>query len=621
MLEPTIGFANDYTFVDYFKQHTDVADCCISVVIPYYKRPRELIYCIQRLLDQTHPPKQMQLVVVDDGSDKDTQALDIVNSYADVFYEAVYIYQKDEGYRLSRARNLGVAAARFDYVLILDCDILCCVDLVRQHLRAVSVSPLVVSLGFRVATHLDGSEVLQTNFVETPPMETLDWRIKHLSSSKFSNDVWRLVSGGNVCAHRSLFEQHKFDERFNAWGGEDNEWGYRLWKAGCYFYPNLQACSYHVIAGGFQTDRDAGRSITRPLLKQLCPRFDEDSLKTDGEVPLVSIFITNYNKGVHLEQAVASALAIPYRKEIVVVDNGSTDGSYELAQGLAKQHNCIVLLQEIKRGAYFAFETALAACRGEILIQLDADDVLVKDTTVSLIHIAINTPLGIVFANTQPMSADLLSPLGNAWRWPRCAREDNIVNGMYIRNPRVFKKRDLMRTQKRPFVQAATDFNIYAPLFLVSYGALVDRIGLLYRKLDDSITAQLLPVQKATTLFLLDRNRGLLENGDALQVKDTLNERAYLCEKVKDLPIYYNAHLQVADMLWGSCTDLSNLIDRFVYEIDKAQYKCYMAGTEIDLSDRSLCATISSQLQRDNTLVAQSAMWRLFGLVLLPSEV
>lgn len=621
MIEPVIGFANDYTFVEYFKQHTTPNELSVSVVIPYYKRLNELEFCLKQLSKQTHPTKQIQIIIVDDGSCADTQALQLANQFKDTFYEVIYIHQKDEGFRAARARNLGVKAALFDYIALVDCDILLCDDSITQHLRATSVSPLVVSLGFRANNNLDEVSATSIDFSQIPPKEALDWRLKHLDSAKFSNEVWRIVSSGNVCVHKSLFDTHLFDERFNAWGGEDNEWGYRLWKDGFYFYPNLQAASYHMVAGGFQTDRNQGRLTTIPLLKQLCPRFDEQTMHSEGLVPLVSVFITNYNKGVYVREAICSALKLPFRKEIIVVDNGSSDGSYEIAQELAKQNSCIVLTQELSLGAFFAFEKALSLCQGEVLVQLDADDVFIDDTVCELINYVLQSPLGIAFANTQPMNADLSQQISIPWRWPRCSREDNVLCGMFVRNPRVFKKRDLMRSRKRHFVQAAIDYNIYAPIHLVSYGTLIDRIGLLYRKLENSLTSLSLQVQKDTTLQLLKYNLNDLENANAIDIVEVINGRSHICEKKTNISVYYRKHLQIPPNLWATCSDVKLLIDPFVFEIDQAQNQAYLNENLADLSNRLVCTQLTSRLQSGEDLNLTPKMSVLLGLVSLPKIV
>lgn len=90
--------------------------------------------------------------------------------------------------------------------------------------------------------------------------------------------------------------------------------------------------------------------------------------------PLVSIVINNYNYARYLAQAVDSALAQTYRPlEVVVVDDGSTDGSREI---LARYGDRIRLIAKANGGQASAFNVGIEAARGEYIALLDSDDYL-----------------------------------------------------------------------------------------------------------------------------------------------------------------------------------------------------------------------------------------------------
>jgi len=97
-----------------------------------------------------------------------------------------------------------------------------------------------------------------------------------------------------------------------------------------------------------------------------------------SESPLVSVLISNYNYEHFLEEAVDSALKQTYSKlEVVVVDDGSTDGSRELIESYGDR--VIPVLKE-NGGQASACNAGFRASKGEIVIFLDADDVLLPDT-------------------------------------------------------------------------------------------------------------------------------------------------------------------------------------------------------------------------------------------------
>lgn len=92
--------------------------------------------------------------------------------------------------------------------------------------------------------------------------------------------------------------------------------------------------------------------------------------------PLVTIGITSYNARPTVGRAVASALAQEYpNKEILVVDDGSTDGSQEYLQALAAQHPLIrVVLRGRNGGCAAARNTLIEEARGEYICFFDDDD-------------------------------------------------------------------------------------------------------------------------------------------------------------------------------------------------------------------------------------------------------
>lgn len=100
--------------------------------------------------------------------------------------------------------------------------------------------------------------------------------------------------------------------------------------------------------------------------------------------PLVSIAVNNYNYERYLREAIDSALAQTYpHTEIIVVDDGSTDGSKELIAGYGDR--VIPVLKE-NGGQATAINEGFAASTGEIMIFLDADDVLLPDTVERVVE-------------------------------------------------------------------------------------------------------------------------------------------------------------------------------------------------------------------------------------------
>lgn len=90
--------------------------------------------------------------------------------------------------------------------------------------------------------------------------------------------------------------------------------------------------------------------------------------------PRVSVIMPMYNGLPYLKEAIGSILDQSFQDfELVVVDNGSTDGSPEYVKSLSDPR--VRLLKESARGAGRALTAGIFASRGELLAVMDSDDV------------------------------------------------------------------------------------------------------------------------------------------------------------------------------------------------------------------------------------------------------
>ncbi|MEM9446964.1 MAG: glycosyltransferase family 2 protein [Cyanobacteria bacterium P01_E01_bin.6] len=95
-------------------------------------------------------------------------------------------------------------------------------------------------------------------------------------------------------------------------------------------------------------------------------------------MPFTSIVIPLYNKVDYIVEAINSVIAQTFTDwEMVIVDNGSTDGSWEEVQKIKDSRLC--LLQALKRGPGAARNHGLQHSKGAWIQFLDADDLLEPD--------------------------------------------------------------------------------------------------------------------------------------------------------------------------------------------------------------------------------------------------
>ena len=93
-----------------------------------------------------------------------------------------------------------------------------------------------------------------------------------------------------------------------------------------------------------------------------------------GRRPLISIMIPTYNEVNNISILIEKLEALPFRKEIIVIDDGSSDGTVEVVKNLMIRYSNIKLLLRPRRmGIGSAYRDGLKLATGKIVAQLDAD--------------------------------------------------------------------------------------------------------------------------------------------------------------------------------------------------------------------------------------------------------
>jgi glycosyltransferase involved in cell wall biosynthesis len=122
----------------------------------------------------------------------------------------------------------------------------------------------------------------------------------------------------------------------------------------------------------------ANEADDEALVAQLGRVLGAGALKQLGvyELPanfLLSVVIPAYNESRTLEEIVRRVEAAPIPKEIILVDDASTDGTREIVQRLAQRAGIRAILHERNQGKGAALRTGFAAATGDVVIIQDAD--------------------------------------------------------------------------------------------------------------------------------------------------------------------------------------------------------------------------------------------------------
>jgi glycosyltransferase involved in cell wall biosynthesis len=207
-----------------------------SLVVTTYNWPEALDLCLRSTLAQSEAP--LEIIVADDGSTEETARLvECFRSTAKT--PVVHVWQEDLGFRAAASRNRAIAAAKGEYIIIIDGDMLLHRDFVADHSRLA-----------RKGTFIQGSRVLlsASNTERRLEAENTSFSVFEQEVSNRKNALHlpllaallarptRELKGIRSC-NMSFFRDecirvNGFNEEFTGWGREDSEFAARLINSG-----------------------------------------------------------------------------------------------------------------------------------------------------------------------------------------------------------------------------------------------------------------------------------------------------------------------------------------------------------------------------------------------------
>ncbi|WP_354675182.1 glycosyltransferase family 2 protein [Cupriavidus alkaliphilus] len=529
---------------------------CLSIVIPTFNRTKILDITLACLVNQK-TDYVFEVIVADDGSKE--AIVDVVRKYENRL-DIKYVRQKDYGYQLCAVRNLGLRTARYEFVAILDCDMAPNSRWVQSYVELLMDNDDVALIGPRKyvdTANLDGEsflndhallgrlpEIITNNNVagKNENSISVDWRLDHFNKTenlRLCDTPFRFFSGGNVAFSKKWLDRvGDFDEEFTHWGGEDNEFGYRLYRAGCFFRAVEGALAYHQEPPGSEneTDRAEGKKITINIVREKVPYFYRKLVPigsaTIAKVPLVSIYIPAYNCATQIVRCIESALNQTITDlEVCVCDDGSTDNTLEVLNSHYAGNPRVRVMSKANGGIGSASNAALRMTRGFYIGQLDSDDYLEPDAVELCLKEFLNDrSLVCVYTTNRNVNADG-GLIANGYNWPVYSRE-KLATAMIVHHFRLFTARAWNLTSGfDESIINAVDYDMFLKLSEVGPFKHVNKIA--YNRVihGGNTSIQKLGMQKKNHFAVV--NRYLQRQGVSGYVYGPLNEHDDACRKYR----------------------------------------------------------------------------------------
>lgn len=130
---------------------------------------------------------------------------------------------------------------------------------------------------------------------------------------------------------------------------------------------------------------------------------------------MVSVIIPVYNAEAYVADTVRSVLTSTYKDlEVVCMDDGSTDGSWQVLQKLAAQDSRVRVMHQENAGVCRARNAAIQASQGDLLLPVDADNLLLPQFIEQAVSVFESEPNVKVVAPT----AEFFGERSGLWHLP-----------------------------------------------------------------------------------------------------------------------------------------------------------------------------------------------------------
>lgn len=227
-------------------------------------------------------------------------------------------------------------------------------------------------------------------------------------------------------------------------------------------------------------------------------------------VPTVTVLVPVYNAQAYLIEALASISAQTFRDlEILVIDDGSTDTSAQLLADFSRTEPRLRVLRQPNAGISAALNAGLAVARGEFIVRMDADDVMLARRVQTQVDFLLARP-ALGFCACDMNMIDSAGRVFGSYR-PQPRSEPELRQMMADRLPIVYTHPTV--TCRTALLRAAggydrryepcEDMQLFGRLLLAGHaGVVLPELLMHYRVHGASISGSKIAVQVRTQEFV-----------------------------------------------------------------------------------------------------------------------
>lgn len=382
----------------------------ISIIVPIYNKEDYLRQCLDSIINQSYT--NFEVLLVNDGS-TDSSGI-ICQEYSERDSRFRYIEKKNGG--VSSARNLGLELSEGAYITFIDSDDWIEFNYLEVLYNALRENNTDVAISSYKSYYLDGNFYLRVYSNQEEEFLRIGKRNRDVFLEEFPK-LGKLNHDFHCIASklfkRELLESQKFDESINY--GEDLYFFFNLYlkiqsiiyvKEATYIYRQhgtnitlnfteslaLQEIQIHEqILKSAENQGIASFYYLEKLKYIVSLRIEQfpysDAIKKYETIvsdlenrvtypqPLISLIVPIYNVENYLWMCLDSIAKQTYSNiEVVLINDGSSDGSKEICQEFVNRDNRFRYFEKNNGGLSDARNVGIIRSQGEFISFIDSDD-------------------------------------------------------------------------------------------------------------------------------------------------------------------------------------------------------------------------------------------------------